>query len=72
MIVIIIAASLIVVGTAYGLFRYMKNKHAQKSVSLLTEKEEDEEEERETEPKEEMATMVGETMVGDRSSINRE
>jgi hypothetical protein len=35
-IVIIIAASLIAIGTAYGLYRYAKNKRDEKSVSLLT------------------------------------
>lgn len=41
-IVLIVCLSvLIAVGTAFGLFKYMKKKRAEKSVSLLTEKEED-------------------------------
>jgi hypothetical protein len=37
-VLIVVLAVLIAVGTSYGLFRYMKKKRAEKSVSLLTEK----------------------------------
>jgi len=38
-IVIVVAVVLVAVGAAYGIFRYMKKKRAEKNVSLLTEKE---------------------------------
>jgi hypothetical protein len=41
-VVIVTAVVLLVVGVAYGLFIYMKNKRSQKNVSLLTEREEEE------------------------------
>ena len=49
-VVIVSAVVLIIVGFSYGLFRYMKKKRSEKSVSLLTEKEEDDEDEKETTP----------------------
>ena len=46
MVLIIVAAVLLFVGVAYGLFRYFKKKRLDKNVSLLTEKEEEDSEER--------------------------
>ena len=52
-------AVLIAVGVAYGLFIYMKKKRAEKSVSLLTEREEDGEEEDHKDTFDESETKAG-------------
>lgn len=65
-IVIVALAVLIAVGVAYGMFIYMKKKRAEKSVSLLTEKEEDGEEEDQKETFNQSTTRAG----MNRTSIN--